>query len=127
MNAEYSVHSGVILRGIRVVIPKVLRPSILKELHSTHIGMVKMKSIARSLCYWPKIDEDIENIFKYRDTPLECGKIPAELYLKIKFRTRLDLIKPQMREIKTDQQCHKIRELQLGDRVQSRNYTSSGL
>ena len=75
MNAEYSVHSGVILRGILVVIPKALRPAILKELHST----VKMKSIARSLCYWPKIDEDIENMVKSCQDCSKVKKNPAKM------------------------------------------------
>lgn len=61
---EFSIQDGILLRGNRVVIPKKLQCKILKELHSTHIGMVKMKAIARNHCYWKGIDSDIENLVK---------------------------------------------------------------
>ncbi|XP_046142815.1 uncharacterized protein K02A2.6-like [Osmia bicornis bicornis] len=45
---EFSVKNGVLLRRHRVVIPKMLQPKILKELHNGHFGIVKMKMLARS-------------------------------------------------------------------------------
>ncbi|XP_037820621.1 uncharacterized protein K02A2.6-like [Lucilia sericata] len=35
-----------------------------KSTRSSHLGMVKMKGIARSFMYWPKIDADIEAVAK---------------------------------------------------------------
>lgn len=57
---EYSLQNGVIIRGHKVVVPKVLRTQILKELHSSHFGVVKIKSLARRNCWWQGIDKDIE-------------------------------------------------------------------
>ena len=34
------------------------------ELHSGHIGIVRMKAVARSYVWWPKIDEAIEEVCK---------------------------------------------------------------
>lgn len=42
-----SLYKGVILRGQRVCIPAKLQPQVLKDLHSTHIGAVKIKALAR--------------------------------------------------------------------------------
>lgn len=46
------------------MIPKKLQSSLLKELHSTHVGIVKMKALARNYCWWENIDKDIEQTVK---------------------------------------------------------------
>lgn len=62
----------------RVVVPSILRKSILDELHSTHLGIVKIKSIARSYVWWPKIDTDIENTIKSCDPCLKLRQNPRK-------------------------------------------------
>lgn len=52
------------MRGHRVVVPKSLQSHILKELHSGHFGVVKMKNLTRGYCWWTGIDRDIENLAK---------------------------------------------------------------
>lgn len=63
-DGNYSLQSGCILRGLRVYIPHAFRPAILEELHAGHLGIVKVKALARSLVYWKNIDTDIENMCK---------------------------------------------------------------
>lgn len=53
---------GCIMWGYRVVIPRKFQDQLLEELHSSHMGVVKMKSIARSYFFWPKIDKCIEEM-----------------------------------------------------------------
>ena len=48
----------------RIVIPEVCRSVVLKSLHVGHSGTSAMKSKARSLVYWPKMDFDIEQVTK---------------------------------------------------------------
>jgi transposase InsO family protein len=57
---ELSLQDGCILWGSRVCVPASLHSRVLDEIHSSHPGMVRMKSISRLHCYWPSIDLDIE-------------------------------------------------------------------
>lgn len=57
---DLQYENGILMRGHKVVIPVALRERMLRELHSTHLGIVKMKCNARSRMWWPGIDEDIE-------------------------------------------------------------------
>lgn len=62
--AEYTLQDDCIMHGQRVVIPRKFRARILEELHQGHLGIVKMKAIARSYVYWKGIDHDIEETVK---------------------------------------------------------------
>ena len=46
--------------GICVVIPHKLQRRVLEELHQDHPGIVRMKSVTRSYCWWSHMDQDIE-------------------------------------------------------------------
>ncbi|GBM07216.1 Uncharacterized protein K02A2.6 [Araneus ventricosus] len=59
--AQYTIEDGCILYGQRVCIPKKYQKNVLDELHTGHLGMVKMKALARSFVYWQDIDKDIED------------------------------------------------------------------
>ncbi|CAB0013442.1 unnamed protein product [Nesidiocoris tenuis] len=76
--AEYSISEGCLMLGPRVVIPPKFRAQLLEELHVAHIGIVKMKGLARSLIYWPRIDEDIETMAKSCTACLKNAKMPAK-------------------------------------------------
>ena len=61
---ELTVHLGCILWGMRVVIPKELKDRVLEELHDKHLGIVKMKALARSYVWWPNISGQLEELAK---------------------------------------------------------------
>ena len=58
---ELTVQDGVLLWGLRVVVPTALRREILEVLHESHPGATRAKQFARSYVWWPNIDSDIEH------------------------------------------------------------------
>jgi len=78
---ELSVCQDCIVWGPRVVIPEVLRSALLDELHMGHLGIVKMKNIARSYAWWPNIDQGIENLVKSCDGCLQTRNKPSAVKL----------------------------------------------
>lgn len=75
---ELSVEHDVLMWGYRMIIPTTLRLSILHQIHESHMGIVKTKSIARSYIWWPKIDDDIENMIKSCDACLSVLPNPPK-------------------------------------------------
>ncbi|KAJ8891875.1 hypothetical protein PR048_004430 [Dryococelus australis] len=59
---DYITESGILFRGQQVVVPASLQSAVLNELHRTHVGITKMKKLARRYVYWMKIDSDIEHL-----------------------------------------------------------------
>lgn len=76
--ADFSLVAGCLMFGHRVVVPLSLRDRFLKELHLGHIGITKMKGIARSLVYWKNIDKDIEQTAKNCAKCLSNAKMPPK-------------------------------------------------
>ena len=60
---ELSCHLNCLMWGNRTIIPEKHRDKVLQDLHEGHFGIVKMKSIARSNVWWPKIDKDVEDLY----------------------------------------------------------------
>lgn len=74
---ELTTHLGILMWGSRVVVPEKLQQQLLQVLHEGHIGVVKMKGLARSHMWWPHIDKHIENITKIFPGCQETARTPA--------------------------------------------------
>ena len=80
---ELSLTAGVLLWGHRVVVPEAARRMVLQELHVGHPGIVRMKAAARSVVWWPGIDDDIERVVNLCRPCQEsrCSPQRAELHM----------------------------------------------
>ena len=59
-----SIFKGCIMLDNRVLIPQILRSNVIEMFHEGHPGIVGMKSIVRSVIWYPGIDKDVENYVK---------------------------------------------------------------
>ena len=60
----FSLCDNVLLYSKRVVIPKKLQYRILRDFHTGHPGINRMKSLMRIYVYWPKMDYDIRDMIE---------------------------------------------------------------
>jgi len=58
---ELSVINEVILKGNKILIPKVCRADMLKVIHGSHLGVEKCTQRAREVLFWPNMTTDIRN------------------------------------------------------------------
>jgi hypothetical protein len=80
---ELSIYNGVVFRGNRICIPKIMRPAMLQNLHKSHMGMVKTKQFARDLMFWPGMAKQIEDVISKCPTCLEHRNQNAKLPLQV--------------------------------------------
>ena len=60
--SELTLIQDCLLLGSRAVLPPSMHSKILKQLHISHPGIVRMKSLARSYVWWPQITKHIEEL-----------------------------------------------------------------
>ncbi|KAK9708231.1 Integrase zinc binding domain [Popillia japonica] len=78
---ELVISDGCLFWNHRIVIPTSLREEMVSNLHFTHLGIVKMKSLARSYFWWPNLDKDIECFIKKCTSCCELGNNPPRASL----------------------------------------------
>lgn len=57
---ELSIEEYCLMKAIKVVVPVAWQKYILELLHEDHIGTVRSKMLARSVVWWPNLQQDIE-------------------------------------------------------------------
>ena len=59
---ELAICDGLILKGHHVLIPLTVHEEALKLLHTSHMGIVKMKNRARTIFFWPNLNQDKKTV-----------------------------------------------------------------
>jgi len=78
--AEFSLSpDGIIFFNDTPLIPPTCRKDILDFLHSGHLGIEKMKSLARMCCYWPEMTNDIVRTYNSCEKCLMKPKTSSNL------------------------------------------------
>ena len=57
--SDLPLAQGCVMWGMKVVISAPLHQRCLNELHEDHLGVVKTKTLAQSLLWWPGLDADL--------------------------------------------------------------------
>lgn len=78
---ELNFELGCLFFSHKVIIPSSLQLKILNELHTTHLGVVKMKSTARSYFWWPTLDKEIEQLTRNCLSCLKFSNRPSKVKL----------------------------------------------
>ena len=81
-----AIQDSLVIMGQRIIIPESLRPSMLKQLHSGHQGMEKLKLRAKGTIYWPGIYKAIEQLVaacptcqEFQNSQCKEPMIPSEI------------------------------------------------
>jgi hypothetical protein len=61
---EMVIADGLILKGMRIVVPTSLREEMLAKIHTGHLGMEKCKRRARAVMFWPKMNSEIDHLVR---------------------------------------------------------------
>ncbi|XP_050544270.1 uncharacterized protein K02A2.6-like [Daktulosphaira vitifoliae] len=98
---ELTIEQNIIMWGYRVIIPLKLRNFLLRQLHESHQGITKMKSLARAYFWWPLLDKEVENLsancelcITNRANPPKCVLKTFEWPSKAWTRLHIDFLGP---------------------------------
>ena len=64
---ELAVQNGIIFRGERCIIPRAFRPSILNQIHSSHLGSEGCLRRSRECLYWPNMNAEVKDYIQKCD------------------------------------------------------------
>lgn len=60
--SELYVTDGFVCYGERLVVPQACQKDVLSRLHITHRGIVACKNLASQSVFWPRLNQDIEEL-----------------------------------------------------------------
>ena len=73
---ELSHEDAILLCDSRIVILNTLRSVLLNDLQAEHQGIVRMKRLTRRYIWWPKMDQEVEEVARSCFVCQEAAKAP---------------------------------------------------
>lgn len=58
---ELSIQDGILFKGNRVIVPVALRPNMITQVHSSHLGIASCLNKARDVLFWPGMTAEIKD------------------------------------------------------------------
>ena len=58
---ELSIQDGILFKGNRVIVPIALRPHMITQVHSSHLGIASCLNKARDVLFWPGMTAEIKD------------------------------------------------------------------
>ena len=74
---ELTIQNGILIKGMKVVIPQALKHEMIKRTHSSHLGIEASLRKARDMIYWPGMNADIRDFIGQCSTCNELGQSNA--------------------------------------------------
>ena len=59
---EVATADGLLFKGTRLIFPTSPRPQMLRQIHKSHLGIVKCRQRAREVLFWPGMSVGIEQM-----------------------------------------------------------------
>ena len=59
---ELTIEDCLVLKGTRIIIPTKKCEAILRQIHDSHLGLMKCKLCAKQAVYWPGLNEQLEQL-----------------------------------------------------------------
>jgi hypothetical protein len=88
VRGEITIQSGLLSRGIRLIIPKELHSELLQRIHEGHLGITKCRARAKAAIWWPGLSCEINDLVKNCDTCVKRQKDRAEPLIPTEFPQR---------------------------------------
>ncbi|UYV77712.1 K02A2.6-like, partial [Cordylochernes scorpioides] len=75
---EIGEEHGILMRGLRVIIPSNMRKDVLNRIHAGHQGITKCRARAKDHVWWPGIAQEIQDMVKTCEKCIENQPLKHE-------------------------------------------------
>ena len=72
---ELAVHNGVLSKGTRAIILRIMRPEVMSRMHASHLGVEACLRKTRDTVFWPSMNAEVRNQIKQCST---CSEFQAK-------------------------------------------------